>query len=45
MGLNGLNLLAAAGLGCLVGVLVYVWGSWMDRRRDAKNETETDDRG
>lgn len=44
MDVNGWNLLAAAGLGTLVGALIYAWGTWMDRRRAARSEAEALDK-
>lgn len=40
MDVNGWNMVVAAGLGTLVGVLIYAWGSWMDRRRAARLEAD-----
>lgn len=36
--MNWANLAAAGGLGLLVGLLVYLVGTWMDRRRARQAE-------
>jgi len=36
--MNWANLVAAGGLGLLVGLVVYLVGTWMDRRRARKAE-------